>query len=187
MKIRDRIKELRRVPAGDLVPNPKNWRAHPLRQQDALKGILAEVGYADALLARELEDGSLMLVDGHLRAEVAADQLVPVLVLDVSAEEADKLLLTHDTITGLAEIDREKVLDLMETTALESEALMEMLQEMIIPLDEPEKPDRAGKQEPDKEIPEVYQIIVSCRDAEQQERLYEEFVAQGFPCRLMNL
>jgi hypothetical protein len=30
MNIRDRIKELRRVRAGDLRPHPKNWRKHPV-------------------------------------------------------------------------------------------------------------------------------------------------------------
>ena len=50
MQIRDRIKELRRVPAGELRPNPRNWRMHPSEQQDALRGVLAEVGYANALL-----------------------------------------------------------------------------------------------------------------------------------------
>ena len=45
MRIRDRIKELRRVKASDLLPNPKNWRTHPVAQQDALKGLLAEIGY----------------------------------------------------------------------------------------------------------------------------------------------
>ena len=44
------------------------------------------------LLARELEDGSLELVDGHLRADTTPDQEVPVLVLDVTEAEADKLL-----------------------------------------------------------------------------------------------
>ena len=81
MKIRDRIKEFRRVPASLLQPNPKNWRTHPQAQQDALKGILAEVGFADALLARETPEGGLMLIDGHLRAETASDALVPVLIL----------------------------------------------------------------------------------------------------------
>ena len=52
MKIRDRIKELRRVKAGRLRPHPNNWRVHPKDQQDALRGLLAEIGYADALLAR---------------------------------------------------------------------------------------------------------------------------------------
>jgi hypothetical protein len=81
MNIRNRVKALRTVKASELAPNPKNWRTHPKAQQDALRGILAEVGYADALLARELPDGSLMLVDGHLRAETTPDQEVPVLTL----------------------------------------------------------------------------------------------------------
>ena len=54
MKIRDRIKELRRVPARELLPNPKNWRSHPAAQKDALQGLLAELGYCDATIAREL-------------------------------------------------------------------------------------------------------------------------------------
>jgi|ERR1019366_1779595 ParB-like chromosome segregation protein Spo0J len=90
MQIRDRIKELRRVKAKDLVPNRKNWRVHPKAQARALRGLLAEVGYADALLARELPDGKLQLIDGHLRAETTPNAIVPVLVLDVSEEEADK-------------------------------------------------------------------------------------------------
>ena len=67
MQIRDRIKELRRVPARELRPNPKNWRTHPPAQQDALRGVLAEIGYAGALLVRELDNESLELIDGHLR------------------------------------------------------------------------------------------------------------------------
>jgi hypothetical protein len=34
MKIRDRIKEFRQVPAARLQPNPKNWRTHLQAQQD---------------------------------------------------------------------------------------------------------------------------------------------------------
>ncbi len=76
MQIRDRIKELRRVKAESLRPNPRNWRTHPPEQQDALRGVLAEIGYANALLARELADGTLMLIDGHLRAETTPDMIV---------------------------------------------------------------------------------------------------------------
>ena len=68
MQIRDRIRDFRRVPARELQPHPGNWRTHPAEQQEALRDLLAEVGYAGALLARELVDGSLQLIDGHLRA-----------------------------------------------------------------------------------------------------------------------
>jgi len=67
MKIRDRIKELRRVGGRELVHNPKNWRSHPAAQARALRALLTEIGYADALIARELPDGQLQLIDEHLR------------------------------------------------------------------------------------------------------------------------
>ena len=51
---RDRIVELRRVPARELIANPRNWRRHPARQAAALRGVLEEVGYADALVCGEL-------------------------------------------------------------------------------------------------------------------------------------
>jgi hypothetical protein len=50
-ELRDRIVELRRVRAGDLQPNPENWRTHGDDQMEALSGILGEVGIADAVLA----------------------------------------------------------------------------------------------------------------------------------------
>ena len=45
---------LRRVPARELIANPRNWRRHPARQAAALRGVLEEVGYADALVCGEL-------------------------------------------------------------------------------------------------------------------------------------
>ena len=105
MEIRDRILGLRRVPASSLLANPLNWRSHPAAQRDALRGALAEIGYASALLARELADGSLELIDGHLRAETTPDAIVPVLVLDLDEAEAAKLLATFDPLAALAGAD----------------------------------------------------------------------------------
>ena len=126
MQIKDRIKELRRVPAKDIQPNPKNWRTHPKHQQDALKGILAEVGVADALIARELDDGTLMLIDGHLRAETMPEQELPVLVLDVNEEEADKLLLALDPLAALAGTDNDALSSLIENTSTENDGLSDL-------------------------------------------------------------
>jgi hypothetical protein len=49
VEIRDRIRELRRVKASALIANPQNWRRHPTRQKEAVKGLLHEIGYAGAL------------------------------------------------------------------------------------------------------------------------------------------
>ena len=151
MNIRNRVRELRTVKAAELTPNPRNWRTHPKAQQDALKGILAEVGYADALLARELDDGTLMLVDGHLRAETTPEQEVPVLVLDIDEAEADKLLLSLDPLAALAETNAQALDTLLREVDTGSEGLQQMYADMaedagVIPPDfEPASADEQSR------------------------------------------
>jgi len=127
VQIRDRIKELRRVPASELLPNPKNWRTHPVAQQDALRGVLAEVGYADALIARETPEG-LMLVDGHLRAETTPDATVPVLVLDIDEAEADLMLATLDPLAAMAGRDEERLSELLATVTSDNDTVNALLE-----------------------------------------------------------
>ena len=129
MRLRDRSKELRRVRSSDLLPNPANWRTHPPKQLDALKGSLAEIGWADAVLARETPAG-LIVIDGHARVEVAPDAEIPVLVLDVTEEEAALLLATLDPLAGLAGTDAAKLDDLLTELRPQSEALQQMLADM---------------------------------------------------------
>jgi hypothetical protein len=49
VQIRNRVRELRMVRARELLPNRKNPRRHPAAQAAALRGLLAEIGYADVL------------------------------------------------------------------------------------------------------------------------------------------
>jgi DNA modification methylase len=96
-------------------------------QAAALQALLQEVGYADALLVRELPNGKLMLIDGHLRRDTTPEAVVPVLILDVGEEEADKILLTLDPLAALAESDSERIGALLETVKTDSPALEELL------------------------------------------------------------
>jgi len=130
MEIRDRVVELRRVRARELVPNPKNWRRHPKVQANALRGLLNEIGIADALLARELPDGRLQLIDGHLRAETIPDEEVPVLILDLNEEEADRLLLTLDPLAAMATADNQRLNDLLDTVRSDDPAVLALLDEI---------------------------------------------------------
>jgi DNA modification methylase len=125
-QVRDRVVDLRRVRAGDLKDHPLNWRLHPDRQRRALRALLSEIGYADALLARE-EDGALVLIDGHLRRSLDPDQVVPVLVLDVDEQEAHKLLLTLDPLVGLAGSDPSRLSELLEGVRTSSAAVRDLL------------------------------------------------------------
>ena len=187
MQIRDRIKEFRRVTASELKPNPKNWRTHPDRQKDVLKGVLAEIGYADALLARELPDGTLELIDGHLRAETTPDQQVPVLVLDLNDDEADKLLAVFDPLASLAGKDDALLAELVDAIETDNAAMQSLLTDLLASVDDLPRDDENDKPLKDLPITECYQILVECRDESDQQQLFESLKAQGYACRIMNL
>ena len=126
-EIKDRIKELRRVPASQLIPNVKNWRRHPPSQRVAMAEALNEIGLADAVIAVETDDG-LQLLDGHLRQDLLGDTEVPVLIVDLTEDEADKLLLTLDPIAQMATTDTDRLLELLERTRFDSSAIDDMLE-----------------------------------------------------------
>jgi len=128
--IKDRIKELRRVKAKQLRPSPKNWRLHSAEQREALRGILHEIGWAGASIARELPDGNLELIDGHLRADLDPEADVPVLVLDLDEAEAAKVLATFDPLGAMAGKDQEKLDALIGEVSTEAPAVQKLLAEM---------------------------------------------------------
>ncbi|MFQ6028196.1 MAG: ParB N-terminal domain-containing protein [Dehalococcoidia bacterium] len=130
MEIRDRVKELRRVPASELMPHPKNWRRHDEIQATVLEGILSEVGFAGAIIARDTPEG-LVLIDGHLRADVAGDTEVPVLVLDVTEEEAEMLLATLDPLSTLADTDAQALRELLESLETNEPGLTEFFDRLM--------------------------------------------------------
>lgn len=191
MQIRDRILEFRRVRADSLRPHPRNWRTHPPAQQEAMRGVLAEIGYADALLVRQLAGGDLQLIDGHLRAELTPDALVPVLVLDLDEEETLKLLVTFDPLAALAEADATMLHGLLEEVRTESEALTALLQSLaaVNPLGavNPLDADVPSPPNGDLLVPASFQVVVQCIDEDQQRDVYERLKAEGFQCRVQSL
>lgn len=193
--VRNRIKELVEVRAGDLVAHPKNWRTHPAKQRAAVAGILAEIGYASPLIARRDADGVLHLIDGHLRADLNPEQLVPVVVLDVSESEGDKLLLTLDPLAALAEANTEHLDELLREVNTGDQALAGMLADLaqehnIVP--SASELREANGEETDEpadaeQIPETYQLVVTLRDEAAQKMLYEALAAEGHDVRVLTL
>jgi len=184
MKIRDRIKGLRRVKASELTPHPKNWRTHPEKQKNAMRGVLADIGIADALIVRELKDKTLQILDGHLRAETTPDQKVPVLVVDLNDQEALKLLATHDPLAEMAEADPQILLDLVKGIETENDDVAGMLNSLVA--DHGTKGKGKGKKKKDDESKDArpqYGILVDCKDEAEQTGLLERFTKEGLNCR----
>lgn len=184
--MRNRVKELRFVKASELTPCADNWRLHPKRQRDLMKNVLQTIGYADALIARETEDGSLVLIDGHLRADVSPDVEVPVLVVDLNAREAKELLLVHDPIGAMAERDDDAVSRLLDDFQATNETLERFIIEefTLAPAVESAPTPRREKT---IAVPSLFQIVVECADENDQRACFEELTRSGRKCRVVNL
>jgi len=124
---RDRVKRLDRIKASTLIANAGNWRIHPTPQREALRAAFGEIGFADVIICREARGGKLEIIDGHMRAEEAGEALVPVLVLDVTAAEAKRLMAYLDPIGDMAEVDPVKLEALLAELSPSDAALQGML------------------------------------------------------------
>ena len=113
--MRDRVKEFRRVKASELQANPGNWRIHPAHQKRLLEQMVDEIGFTSVVVTWVNEDGDLEILNGHLRTDVAGDEEIPIIILDLTKPEADKVLAFTDQVTGQASADGDALSQLVDT------------------------------------------------------------------------
>ncbi|MBK8211604.1 MAG: hypothetical protein IPK78_18265 [Rhodospirillales bacterium] len=98
--------------AGELMPNPRNWRTHPAMQATALGKGLETVGWVSDVIVNRTTGH---LVDGHLRVALAlkrgAGTLVPVKFVELTAEEERAVLVTLDPLAAMATTDEAMLLE----------------------------------------------------------------------------
>jgi len=110
--------------------NPRNWRVHPLNQQNALKGVLEEVGWVQEVIINKRTGN---LVDGHLRCQLAAREgakTIPVKYVDLSEDEEALVLSTLDPIAAMAVTDKQKLDDLFASIETENADVLKMLDDI---------------------------------------------------------
>jgi len=115
---------------ADLLANPANFRLHPKPQQDALAGVLAEVGLVQNVIVNRRTQH---VVDGHLRISLAMrdDQpTVPITYVDLSENEERLILATLDPIAAMAATDRDQLAALLDEVSTGETAVQAMLADM---------------------------------------------------------
>lgn len=148
---------------------------------------LEELGIYVPLLGRRLDDGTVELIDGHLRrtifARVGPDTLVPIVLCDLNEAEAKKANLLHDPLAGLAEVDREKLDGLLREVQTGSEDLAGVMDELAknAGLVEKGKSDLATRA--DDQPNTQYLIHVVCESEEHQAEVIEEITKMGLECK----
>jgi ParB-like chromosome segregation protein Spo0J len=180
--IRNRIVDHVTVRAGDLVPHPLNFRRHPQHQREALAASLEEVGFARSLLGYKLPDGRIQIIDGHLRAEHDPEAQVTVELIDVSDEEARKLLLTLDPLAALAETDAQAAAELARLVETDSEALDQLWQSLAA--NDAAAREALGKSD-EPAVAEQFLILITCDSEEHQSQLLAELHNRGLTCKAL--
>jgi hypothetical protein len=110
-----------------LLANPRNWRIHPKAQQDALAGVLDEVGWVQTVIVNKRTG---FVIDGHLRVAAAishGDATIPVTYVDLSEEEEGEILATFDPLSAMAAADKGSLVELLNEVTTDNEAVENML------------------------------------------------------------
>ena len=203
MTIRNRIKGHRRVRAGDLISHELNFRSHPGLQRSALEGLYQEIGFARSLLAYEMPDSRLKLIDGHLRRNIDPNifpftscpnsvwartsaklrfALVDVEILDVNDDEAWMLLLSIDPLASLADTQnqiRDRFMELTPAPTAEIEAAWRAAAEASL--------DKLAEREPKPAEmgPEQWLVLVRCQDEKHQVELLGRLQGEGLEVKAL--
>jgi len=165
---KNRIVEFKEMPVAELIENPKNWRKHTSKQEQALFGVLTEVGVVQNVIFNQRTG---RLVDGHLRVSLATkngESTLPTTIVDLSDEEEDLILATLDPLSALAGTDAEKhalLLDHIETRNVEVQALIDALKKAPPDIEEPSVKDYIDSR--------LFTFSLSNEEAETIDRCYK--------------
>jgi DNA modification methylase len=117
------------VPPDQLMAHPDNWRIHPKYQQEALRGVINDIGYIKSVTVNKTTG---RVVDGHLRVTLALRDGIPTIPVEyvelTEAEEAEALL-TLDPIAALAGSDKDNLELLLAKVGTENDAVMKLLED----------------------------------------------------------
>ena len=127
---RNRIVGYSEEEPDQLLANPSNWRIHPAAQQNALSGVLKEVGLVQNVVANRTTGD---FVDGHLRVMLAMREnqpVVPVTWVELSEEEEHLILASLDPLAAMATADAGALDALLSSVQSGEAAVTAMLAEL---------------------------------------------------------
>lgn len=118
--------------AGDILDHEGNPFVPTEFQKEGIQGSLEQNGVVDVLKCylSERHNGRLTLMDGHKRKGMHLDQVWPVVVLDLTDEEADSQLIVHNLLSAWSGMDPMKM-DALLQSAKAKNSQMAATQERI--------------------------------------------------------
>jgi hypothetical protein len=166
--------------------NPANWRIHPKAQQDALEGVLSEVGWVQDVIVNKRTGN---LIDGHLRCQVAArneEQTIPVVYVDLSEDEEAIILASLDPLAAMAATDKAKLEELLHQVHSDDARVQQMM--AVVADKEQLGFTKSGDDMPGENgftYKTQFGVIVVCKDEAEQRRVYELLQGDGYECKVV--
>ena len=127
---RNRIAGHGKEAPDQLLANPENWRIHPKAQQDALSGVLDEVGWVQEVIVNRITGH---VVDGHPRVSLAISReeaAVPVKYAELTPGEEALVLAALDPLAGMAATAKDALESLLAEVQPGSGAVTALLEDV---------------------------------------------------------
>lgn len=174
---------------AQLLAHPSNWRIHPKNQQDALSGVLNEIGWIQSVIVNQRTG---FVIDGHLRVALAIshnEPEIPVVYVDLSDEEEALALASIDPISAMAATDKELLDSLLRDVSSADAGVMSMLSDLAekngLDFGDGPGPGNDNLDPGDDRYKEQYGVIIVATSESEQQRIYEELTEQGYTCRVV--
>ena len=173
--------------ATDLVPYENNSRTHSQQQVDQIKRSMSEFGFTNPILLDE-NNG---IIAGHGRLQAAQElgtKLVPTITLKGLTKAQRKAYVIADNQLALNagwDFDALRIeIEDLDSLDFDLNFLGFNDQELANIIDGLEEITPELKEE---SYSQIFNLVVSCSDETEQEKIYNELTAKGYKCQVQSL
>jgi ParB-like chromosome segregation protein Spo0J len=169
-----------------VTPYPTNVKEHPDEQVSKIAGAIKEFGWDQPIVV----DGEGVIIKGHgrlLAAQRLGIQKVPVVVRrDLTAAQARAARISDNKV---AEAPWDQAALWVEMERLREEdfdlSLTGFSEKELAALDPDKLGDGSGEDAPQDDINEVWGVMISCRNEDEQASLLEELTQRGLDAKAL--
>ena len=178
--------EIEYVATDDLIPYFNNSRTHSESQIKQIAASIREFGFTNPILIDEEQT----IIAGHGRvmaAEVLSMSTVPCIRLSGLSEAQRKAYVIADNKLALNagwDIDALSIeINQLADLDFNLDILGFDIQELASILDG----EKEGTEPKEESYSEIFNIVIECKDEEEQEKIFNRLDTEGYKCRVQSL
>jgi ParB-like chromosome segregation protein Spo0J len=172
---------------SELLPYASNSRTHSDAQVAQIAASIKEFGWTNPILI----DGENTIIAGHgrlLAARKLGMEEVPAIILDHLSKAQQRALVIADNQLALnAGWDIDMLKAEIEDLKLEDFdlGLLGFDDKFLDDIFNDELPEQ--KEADEQSVDAVFEVAVTCKNEEEQERVFEMLTTEGFQCRILTM